>query len=547
MSAGALSGLGLVGALHLGSVTLGREAVLDQRTSLASNRAGHYRSTRRVAFTAICALGPERPGTQRFDALIIARRSTERVGETAAQTDTDELAHEDATEVWERVRQDLRTTASPSVFNLWLRPLEARERSGDVLVLAAPDPVRAWVERRYVAEITAALRRQSSLTEIAFAHEAAEVLADLPSPLPSSYTFDRFVIGAGNRVAHAAALAVAELPGEAYNPLFIYGPPGLGKTHLMGAIANYQRANHPGLSVRYTSAERFTAEFITALRSDGAEAFKRRHRDVGTLLIDDVQFLEGKQHTEEEFFHTFNVLYEAGHQIVLSSDRPPHGLERLTERLRNRFEWGLAVEISPPDVAMRLMTLEHLIAAHDLAISDPEAVRVIAELAPANFRQLEGALTRVAALASVFNEPATAALARQALGTNSRPVDDPEASLEIEAIQDAVCTALHVRRGDLISPRRTPDVTRARHIAIYLSRELTELTLAEIGRQFNRDHSTILHAIRNVTRKLEPGSETVQTLEQVRATLNNQSASTRSAPGAIHDNAQNPQALTTQQ
>jgi chromosomal replication initiator protein len=520
-------------------------AMAEASASLATLWTSQYRSLRRCAFIAICALARKHAVLLRPGALIIARRSTERVGETGVDTDTNEIRRNEASEIWDRVRQDLRSSASPSVFNLWLRPLEALEVSGEILVLSAPEPVRAWVERRYVAEITAALQRQSSLGEIGFATSEAEAQVDVPSPLPGSYTFDRFVIGSGNRVAHAAALAVAELPGEAYNPLFIYGPPGLGKTHLMGAIANYQRANHPLLSVRYTSAERFTAEFITALRSDGAEAFKRRHRDVGTLLIDDVQFLEGKQHTEEEFFHTFNVLYEAGHQIVLSSDRPPHGLERLTERLRNRFEWGLAVEICAPDVAMRLLLLEHLIGAHDLPISDPETIRVIAELAPANIRQLEGALTRVAALASVFDEPASPALARQALASSSRPVSDPETSLSIEEIQDAVCKALHIPRSDLISARRTPDVTRARHVAVYLSRELTDLTLAEIGRQFNRDHSTILHAIRSVTRKLEPGSELVEIVKRVRAILNNKPQSQNFGTEVIHSEAQNPQSLTT--
>ncbi len=476
---------------------------------------------------------------------MIARRSTGRVGDTAADTDTHATRSSEATAIWGRIREDLRSSASPSIFNLWLKPLEPVRVSGETLVLSAPDQVRAWVERRYMADLTAALRDQSTLSEISFATSASDELSVDTLPLPSSYTFDRFVIGAGNRVAHAAALAVAELPGEAYNPLFIYGSPGLGKTHLMGAIANYLQTNHPLLSVHYTSAERFTAEFIGALRSNGADAFKHRYRNVGTLLIDDVEFLEGKQHTEEEFFHTFNVRYEAGHQIVLSSDRPPHALERLTGRLRNRFEWGLAVGISSPDAATRLLLLEHLINAHDLPIDDPDTVRVIAELAPVNIRQLEGALTRVSALASVFGEPATPALARQALADSSPSTENPAATLSVEQIQDSVCRTLHISRVELTSPRRTPDIIRARHLAIYLARELTDLTLAEIGRQFNRDHSTILHAIRSVGRKLEFDLDFRQMIEQVRNDLNNNAATTRRQVKDIHNNAQTSQSVST--
>ena len=229
------------------------------------------------------------------------------------------------------------------------------------------------------------------------------------------HTFERFVIGSGNRLAHAAALAVAELPGEAYNPLFLHGPPGLGKTHLLGAIADYLRRRRPELTVHYTTAERFTTEFVGALRKDGPERFKQRYRKLDALLIDDVQALEGKEHTQEEFVHTFNALHAAGKQIVLSSDRPPEALARLAERLRDRFGWGLCVELGSPDLRTRTALLWRMAVEGPLELHDPAALKEIASRAVGNVRRLQGAMTRVAAVSSMLSEPVTPALARQAL------------------------------------------------------------------------------------------------------------------------------------
>ena len=269
---------------------------------------------------------------------------------------------DDLAQLWERVRDELARSLPASTFNLWLeplRPVSARARPSSS---AAPASVRAWVERRYAD--AARRRRRARAPELTRGrlrrrrgrYRAAAGVDDRPQSLPldRSHTFERFVIGPGNRLAHAAALAVAELPGEAYNPLFLHGPPGLGKTHLLGAIVEYLRRNHPELKVHYTTAERFTAEFVSALRRDGPEAFKARYRELDALLIDDVQVLEGKQRTEEEFVHTFNTLHAAGKQIVLSSDRPPEALSRLAERLRDRFNWGLRVELEPPDLRTRI-------------------------------------------------------------------------------------------------------------------------------------------------------------------------------------------------
>jgi chromosomal replication initiator protein len=345
--------------------------------------------------------------------------------------------------------------------------------------------------------------------------------------LDPQHTFERFVIGAGNRLPHAAALAVAELPGEAYNPLFLHGPPGLGKTHLLGAIVDYLRRRRPELTVHYTTAERFTTEFVGALRKDGPERFKQRYRKLDALLIDDVQALEGKERTQEEFVHTFNALHAAGKQIVLSSDRPPEALARLADRLRDRFEWGLTIELAQPDLRTRTALLWRMTIEGTLDLPEPSVLREIASLAAGNVRRLEGAMTRVAALSSVLSEPVTSSLVRRALdkpatgatASSAQVPEIPGVAPSIRVIQDATCSVLAVSREDLLSPKRTARVAHARQLAIYLSRELTSLSLAQIAREFNRDHTTIMYAIRNVSSRLEPGSETANALHRTRTLL----------------------------
>jgi chromosomal replication initiator protein len=448
-----------------------------------------------------------------------------------------EALPEDLAAAWERAREELRESLPPSTFDLWLEPLRPVSARGATLYVSAPSSIHAWVERRYLGRLAEALRGHvPELCEVRLlagggTDPAAAASAPEPFPVPRGSTFDRFVIGAGNRIAHAAALAVAELPGEAYNPLFLHGAPGLGKTHLLGAIARYLEHHRPDLTIHYTTAERFTAEFVTALRHSGTERFKERYRGLSVLLIDDVQFLENKPQTEEEFFHTFNALYETGGQIVLSCDRPPEALSRLAERLRDRFEWGLRVELSPPDLRTRITLLEHL-AAHQQSKAGPEhpppadALREIAMQVPANFRRLEGALIRVVALSSISGEPPTAELVRRVFERESRPASlaAPLAEADrtaptIHAVQDAVCAVLHLSRDDLLSPSRAPRITRGRHLAMYLARDITGLSLADIARAFKRDHSTVIHAIRRVEASLEPGTETHRDLEESRALL----------------------------
>ncbi len=434
--------------------------------------------------------------------------------------------------IWNGVREELRDTLPQSAFENWLEPLRAVGIQGTRLYVSGPDRVRDWFQRRYGAAATDALRRRApGFTEIAFADLPAEgdepgpAAGAIPAGLAGGLDFDHFVIGAGNRFAHSAALAVAESPAESYNPLFLYGSPGLGKTHLLVSIANYLRSQRPDLDVVYTTAERFTSEFVTSLRGDGrpTERFKKRYRGVDVLLIDDVQFLEGKERTEDEFFHTFNELYAQGSQIVLSSDRPPEAMGRLSERMRDRFAWGLTVELQGPDPATRITLLRRLAAEHGIAVPDLEVLQQIAGAAPGNLRRLEGALTRVTAFASMLGEVPTVELVRKALGSNADPVSDVPARApaeeQLERIQRAVCDVLHLSLADMRSPRRAPNLVRGRQLAMFVARNQTDLSLAEIARGFDRDHSTVLHSIRRVERDLEPGSDIHKALERIHERL----------------------------
>jgi chromosomal replication initiator protein len=322
----------------------------------------------------------------------------------------------------------------------------------------------------------------------------------LETRLNPKYTFETFVIGSSNRFPHAAAVAVAEAPGKAYNPLLVYGDSGLGKTHLLHAIGHYVRSLYSGAKVRYVSSEEFTNEFINAIRDDRQDRFKRRYRDVDVLLIDDIQFLEGKTQTQEEFFHTFNTLHNANKQIVLTSDRPPKRLERLEDRLRNRFEWGLITDVQPPDLETRIAILRKK-AAMDRMTAPPDVLEFIASKIQTNIRELEGALIRVTAFANLNRQEVDMTLAEIVLKDLIPEGGEPEITAGLIIAQTAAYFGLSIE--ELTGPSRGRHLVMARQIAMYLCRELTSLSLPKIGAQFgNRDHTTVMYADRKINQLL---------------------------------------------
>ncbi len=434
----------------------------------------------------------------------------------------DELDRHDLEALWRDVQARLQASVPESTFKLWLEPLRAVGAQGDAIYLTAPEGIRAWVQRRYSSLIREALVAVGApLREVSFTAGlggGGEASLGGELELNPNYTFERFVIGAGNRLAHAAALAVAEAPSEAYNPVFLHGPPGLGKTHLLVAIANYLEVNAPGLSVRYATAESFTNEFVGALRSTGAEAFKSRYREIDVLLIDDVQFLEGKHHTEEEYFHTFNALYESGSQLVLSADRIPSELSTLAARLRDRFEWGLTVPVEAPNLATRLTVLRRLVREAGVEIADREALAELARRIDANVRQLHGALTRVIAHASLMAIPLSSELIAELIPQGARA----SRTTPIEQIQQRVAGDFGVSHAELVGSTRAARPLRARQVAIFLTRELTDLSLPQIGRLYGgRDHSTILNSVRRIEAGVAEDPALANRVDALRAAIHN--------------------------
>ncbi len=415
--------------------------------------------------------------------------------------------------VWTEVSGRLKGALNDSTYQTWFSEVAPRELDGETLVLAVPNSfTREWIESHFLDLMRAAVRdatgheRQVRLSveepePPATGREDQAVRAAIRGLNPK-YTFDLFVIGSSNRFAHAAALAVAEAPAQAYNPLFIYGGTGLGKTHLLQAIAHYVMEHSSKLSVRYVTSETFMNDFINSLRDKRIEGFKQRYRNYDVLLIDDVQFFEHKERIQEEFFHTFNSLYEAGSQIVMSSDRAPRDIATLEARLRSRFEWGLITDIQPPDLETRIAILRKRVNEDHIHVADEQVLTFIAGRISTNIRELEGALTRVVAFSSLTGRPMTVELAQDVLRDVFPQGEAPQVT--IESIQEVVCERFGITRAELCSHKRSQNIVYPRQVAMYLSRELTDSSLPKIGKHFgDRDHTTVLHAnakIKNMIR-----------------------------------------------
>jgi chromosomal replication initiator protein len=353
---------------------------------------------------------------------------------------------------------------------------------------------------------------------------AERTSAPAPEPEPAAtvfnprYSFDQFIIGEGNRLAHAAALAVAELPGQAYNPLFLHAPPGLGKTHLLHAIGNYVTAFGGGTKIRYTTAEAFTNHFLASLAAKSLEPFKRAYRGTDVLLIDDVQFLASKVRTEEEFFHTFNALYESGRQLVLTCDRLPRALVALEERLRERFEAGLVADMSPPNQPTRAAILRKRAQLDHLAIDDPQVLEVIAERVTTNVRALEGALIRVVAHHSLTQRPIDVELATEVMDVMYPAAAVPE--LSIADVQGAVALHYAITVTELVSAARAARLVWPRQVAIHLARELSHASLQTIGAAFGgRNHATVIHACKRVSERMRDDQQAVDDITEIQRRL----------------------------
>ncbi|HYK72652.1 MAG TPA: chromosomal replication initiator protein DnaA [Pseudoneobacillus sp.] len=441
-------------------------------------------------------------------------------------------------DLWNAALSTIEKKISKPSFDTWLKSTKAHSLQGDLLVITAPNEfARDWLEERYshlISSILAEITGEELTIKFIIPQNQKEEELDFPPPQKQSkkeeelieypqnilnpkYLFDTFVIGSGNRFAHAASLAVAEAPAKAYNPLFIYGGVGLGKTHLMHAIGHYVLDHNPSAKVVYLSSEKFTNEFINSIRDNKAIEFRNKYRNVDVLLIDDIQFLAGKESTQEEFFHTFNTLHEESKQIIISSDRPPREIPTLEDRLRSRFEWGLITDITPPDLETRIAILRKKAKAEGLDIPN-EVMLYIANQIDTNIRELEGALIRVVAYSSLINKDINADLAAEAL-KDIIPSSKPKI-ITILDIQKVVGQTYNIKLEDFKAKKRTKSVAFPRQIAMFLSRELTDYSLPKIGEEFGgRDHTTVIHAHEKISKLLQTDSQLEKQLKEIKDML----------------------------
>lgn len=440
-------------------------------------------------------------------------------------------------ELWTRGLAEIRERIDRQNFETWIKPIRFVSRNKNEIILEVPNKFfRDWVAEHYLRQIESLLSTIATheVTVVFQINEKLESRGNLDKPLKkeekeparppqrinhlvAKYTFANFVIGASNQFAHAACAAVANQPGDHYNPLFIYGGVGLGKTHLVNAIGHQAVAQRPSLKIVYLSSESFMNELIASLRRDRMDEFKRKFRNVDLLILDDVQFIAGKERTQEEFFHTFNSLYESHKQIVITSDKFPKEIPGLEDRLRNRFEWGLIADIQPPDMETRVAILqkkaevEGVLLPHDVAI-------FLASNIDSNVRELEGSLTRLGAFSSLTKAVITVDLAKELLRNTLKGA---QREITVENIQKTICDYFNIKIGDLKAKRRTQNIALPRQVAMYLCRKYTENSFPAIGDKFGgRDHSTVIHASKTIERKIKEDPHMQNTIEKLERNLN---------------------------
>ncbi|HCJ59015.1 MAG TPA: chromosomal replication initiator protein DnaA [Clostridiaceae bacterium] len=437
-------------------------------------------------------------------------------------------------EIWDKTLDIIKVELTEVSFNTWLKSITPIMINDEMILFHVPDDfTKGIIETRYATLIKNALKQVTSkYHELKFTVNETE--ADMEksnnvmgkkeveevvnTSLNPRYTFDTFVIGNSNRLAHAASVAVAESPAKAYNPLFIYGGVGLGKTHLMHAIGHYALNQNKRAKVVYVSSETFTNELINSIRDDRNIEFRSKYRNIDILLVDDIQFIAGKERTQEEFFHTFNSLYEANKQIIISSDRPPKEIPTLEDRLRSRFEWGLIADIQPPDLETRVAILKKKAKIENLVIPD-DVMLYIAKKILSNIRELEGALIRIVAYSSLTNREINEDLASEALKdiiSNSKPK-----FITADLIKEKVGEFFNVKVEDFNAKKRTRSIVYPRQIAMYLCREMTDLSLPKIGEEFGRDHTTIMHAYDKISSDMNIDPELKNIINDLKGKIEN--------------------------